>query len=172
MDTSEPFGQYFGDQESNVIGASRDPGRWSCWADVIILVYSVTSMESLYCSKRMLEQVRLTGHQSVIVVGNKVDCNRMKQVTTQEAITLFAHTAASVMETSAADSQESVDLLLASAIKEHLQIQSSNSLNTKSPEEISHLMIPTPTLNRKLTGSRKRKESYWSKITFLPKHSI
>ena len=177
MDTSEPYGEHFADHEtSHVIGASRDPARWSGWADVIIMVYSVTSLDSLLCCKRMLDAVSLSSHQSVLLVGNKNDCHcarlQRRRVTTEEAMAMFGESVASVMETSATESQESVDLILASAIKEHLVLQSSNSLNTKSPEEISHLMIPTPQLNRKQLGSRKRKESYWSKMTFLPKHSI
>ena len=40
MDTSEAFGPWFsntGDQ-SFIVGAARDPTRWSNWADVVIMV--------------------------------------------------------------------------------------------------------------------------------------
>ena len=54
MDTSEPWGRRYTEAEGGPrdrvgdglvveVGAARDPARWSQWADLVLLVYSVTS---------------------------------------------------------------------------------------------------------------------------------
>ena len=98
----------------------------------------------------------------------------------------MGHSVVNILETSAADSQESIDLLLASAIKVipvkfvHIfiiflflkeNLQFSSCIMVKSPEEISQLMIPTPAMKRKDPLARK-KVSCWSRMSFLPKYSI
>ena len=48
MDTSEPFGNWFSSQDEKLstVGARRDHQRWSCWADLIILVNTTRKLRN------------------------------------------------------------------------------------------------------------------------------
>ena len=64
---------------------TKDPGRYLNWADVIILVYSVTSKDSLERVGKLLDNWAEGRHRSppVIVVGNKNDLEIYRSDLTQ-----------------------------------------------------------------------------------------
>ena len=49
LDTSECQGPWHHSdgQVTDSVGARRDPNRWTAWADVVLVVFSVTSRDSL-----------------------------------------------------------------------------------------------------------------------------
>jgi len=145
------------------------------YQDIIFLVFSISNKNSLIEAEKFLETETLKDHGKynqvpVIAVGNKNDLEYARQVTCNEAQTFLGEGVLFVLETSAAESQDSIDLLLASAIKENLQFNS--SIMVKSPEDLSHMVVPTPVMKRKRASMRKRGASYWAKMPFLPKYSI
>ena len=50
-------------------------------------------------------------------------------------------------------------------------LQFSSSIMAKSPEDLSHMMVPTPVMKRKEASMRKKGASYWAKMPFLPNFS-
>jgi len=123
-DTSEPWGNDYREEEvTTVIGALRDPARYLEWADLILLVYSITSEESLAEARSTAERLKDFAkiyNRSVIVVGNKNDLEIYRKVALASAASSFLPWGFRVIETSAADRQDSVDRLILLIIKEHL----------------------------------------------------
>ena len=69
MDTSECAGDWHSQdgRVTSCVGASRDPARWAAWADVVLLVYSVTSRASLAACNSFLQHCTV-GHLGVIIL--------------------------------------------------------------------------------------------------------
>jgi len=194
-----------------VVGAVRDPARFLEWADVVLLVYSITSEESLaearLVADRLADFTKIY-NRSVIVVGNKTDLEIYRKVVLASAASSFLPLGLRVIETSAADRQDSVDRLTFLIIKEHLRRR---PCLLKIPEDLGPLFsadldpctMPcnlleggislqadgkkelfrgrTDSLRARsnnescfpaspsLGGGRRRKDSLWNKMSFLPK---
>ena len=69
MDTSECAGDWHcqDGRVTSCVGASRDPARWAAWADVVLLVYSVTSRASLAACNSFLQHCTV-GHQGAFIL--------------------------------------------------------------------------------------------------------
>jgi len=210
-DTSEACGaDYREEQVKVVVGAVRDPARFLDWADVVLLVYSITSEESLAEAKLAAE--RLTDftkiyNRSVIVVGNKTDLEMYRKVVLASAASSFLPLGLRVIETSAADRQDSVDRLIFLIIKEHLSrrpclLKNSEDLGPLFSSDLDPCTVPCSLLEGGISlqadakkeifrgrtdslrarsntessvlaspagGGRRRKDSLWTKMSFLPK---
>ncbi|KAK3102213.1 hypothetical protein FSP39_009638, partial [Pinctada imbricata] len=80
------------------------------WADGFVLVYSITdkeSFEDLFHLKQYLDDIKKTNVQCVLV-GNKVDLMRERQVSTGEGMKLATEMACAFFETSASDGSEEI----------------------------------------------------------------
>ena len=79
MDTSECQGDWYHHDGSvtSCVGAARDPARWASWANVILLVYSVTSRDSLTACTTFLKHCQASA-TPVIAVGNKNDLQMLR----------------------------------------------------------------------------------------------
>ena len=86
MDTSECQGDWH-HQDGRVtscVGAARDPARWASWANVILLVYSVTSRASLTACNAFLQHCQASA-TPVIAVGNKNDLQMLRYIRSVQA---------------------------------------------------------------------------------------
>ena len=140
MDTSEGQGDIFHDDGtvSSCVGARRDPARWSDWADIVLVVYSVTNRASLTACRAFLqhcqpsEPTEAATQPTVIAVGNKNDLQMLRTVSLSEASGELGSAVADIVETSAAEDQDSVDILLATALKVGFPLNICLYLNRKN----------------------------------------
>ncbi|CCD73521.1 small monomeric GTPase [Caenorhabditis elegans] len=91
-----------------VENATKDEMRWIAWADVYVVVYDVTSQLSFQYAEGILE--RISRHEHVLcprehrtlLVGNKTDLERYRQVSETEGERLASQHKAQFAECSAA----------------------------------------------------------------------
>ncbi|CAJ0574107.1 unnamed protein product, partial [Mesorhabditis spiculigera] len=87
--------------------ANRDDMRWIAWADVYVVVYDVTSQLSLQYAEGLLEKIARHEHllcareHKTILLGNKSDLERYRQVSEAEASRTATKFGASFAETNA-----------------------------------------------------------------------
>ncbi|CAI5439441.1 unnamed protein product [Caenorhabditis angaria] len=91
-----------------VENAARDEMRWIAWADVYVVVYDVTSQLSFQYAEGLLERIARHEHvlcpreHRTILLGNKMDLDRYRQVSEQEGERVAAQHKAYFAECSAA----------------------------------------------------------------------
>ncbi|CAJ0917800.1 unnamed protein product, partial [Mesorhabditis belari] len=87
--------------------AKRDDMRWIAWADVYLIVYDVTSQLSLQYAEGLLEKIAQHEHllcareHKSILLGNKSDLERYRQVSEADASRTATKYGASFFETNA-----------------------------------------------------------------------
>uniref|UniRef100_A0A915IE69 small monomeric GTPase n=1 Tax=Romanomermis culicivorax TaxID=13658 RepID=A0A915IE69_ROMCU len=65
---------------------NRDPKRYLGWADVIIVVYSVTDVQSFEFAENLLKMIARHDHSlcnrphTVCLYGNKIDIDRYRRI--------------------------------------------------------------------------------------------
>ncbi|CAD6184112.1 unnamed protein product [Caenorhabditis auriculariae] len=109
-----------------VENASRDEMRWIAWADVYIVVYDVTSQLSFQYAEGLLE--RIARHEHVLcarehqplLIGNKSDLERYRQVSESEGERLAAQHKAYFAECSAASDLRQFTKILHNTIQNYL----------------------------------------------------
>jgi len=107
----------------------KDPERYLKWADGYLVVYSITQRSSFDTAQRYLDGIsqhlRLTTTYDapLILIGNKVDLERYRQVSKSEGLSLAHHYDAAFFETSAAEEFAAVERVYHEAIREVLREQ-------------------------------------------------
>lgn len=101
-----------------VDGSGRDAMRYLSWADVYIVVYDVTSQLSLQYAESTLQQISAHEHHlcarqhKCLLVGNKADLERYRQVSETDGEKLAKRFGAMFGEVSAVDECERVSTLI------------------------------------------------------------
>lgn len=109
--------------------AGKDPDRYLKWADAFLVVYSITNRPSFELAHSYLEGI--SQHQRLasnfdtptILVGNKVDMERYRQVSKAEGSALATHYDSAFFEATAAEEYESVERIFHEMIREVLREQ-------------------------------------------------
>nr|CAG4635077.1 EOG090X0DZ9 [Alona affinis] len=107
----------------------KDPERYLKWADGYLVIYSITQRSSFDTAQRYLDGIsqhlRLTTTYDapLILIGNKVDLERYRQVTKAEGHSLAHFYNAAFFETSAAEEFGAVERVFHEAIREVLREQ-------------------------------------------------
>ncbi|ETN69605.1 GTP-binding domain protein [Necator americanus] len=98
--------------------ASRDEMRWLAWADVYVVVYDVTSQLSLQYAESILERIAMHEHllcareHKTILLGNKNDLERYRQVSEAEGEAMAAKYKIQFAESTAAGDPRPLSQLL------------------------------------------------------------
>ncbi|VDK47553.1 unnamed protein product, partial [Anisakis simplex] len=101
-----------------VDGSGRDAMRYLSWADVYLVVYDVTSQLSLQYAESTLQQISAHEHHlcarqhKCLLVGNKTDLERYRQVSEADGEKLAKRFGAMFGEVSAVDESERVAALI------------------------------------------------------------
>lgn len=101
-----------------VDGSGRDAMRYLAWADVYIVVYDITSQLSLQYAESALQQISTHEHRlcarehKCLLVGNKTDLERYRQVSEADGEKLAKRFGAMFGEISAVDEWERVASLI------------------------------------------------------------
>uniref|UniRef100_A0A0N5AFU4 small monomeric GTPase n=1 Tax=Syphacia muris TaxID=451379 RepID=A0A0N5AFU4_9BILA len=101
-----------------VDGSGRDAMRYLSWADIYIVVYDVTSQLSLQYAESTLQQISTHEHHlctrqhKCLLVGNKADLERYRQVSESDGEKLAKKFGAMFSEVSAVDECERVATLI------------------------------------------------------------
>ncbi|MFH4975977.1 hypothetical protein AB6A40_002686 [Gnathostoma spinigerum] len=101
-----------------VDGSGRDAMRYLAWADVYVLVYDITSQLSLQHAETTLQKISSHDHHlcthehKCILVGNKVDLERYRQVSESDGEKLAKRYGAMFAEISATDEVDRVSALI------------------------------------------------------------
>nr|CAG4644320.1 EOG090X0DZ9 [Lepidurus arcticus] len=107
----------------------KDPERYLKWADGFLVVFSVTDRSGFQTAQRYLEGIsqhlRLTTTYDapLILVGNKADLERYRQVSTEEGKALANLYEATFFETTAAEEYTPVERVFREAIREIIREQ-------------------------------------------------
>ncbi|KAI8477921.1 Ras-like protein member 12 [Branchiostoma belcheri] len=105
-------------------GNGKNSDRYLRWADAFIVVYSINNRLSFHEARDYLEEVtqQKPTHQQyeppVIVLGNKTDMERYRQVSKAEGNSLASQYGCSFFEASAAGDYEGVQKVFHGAIRE------------------------------------------------------
>ncbi|XP_013409141.1 ras-related and estrogen-regulated growth inhibitor [Lingula anatina] len=81
------------------------------WGDGFIVVYSVTdrsSFDEVSSLKQYFDEVKKARNVSCVIIGNKIDLERQRQVTTEEGERLASELACAFFETSACEGGEDI----------------------------------------------------------------
>ncbi|XP_002732797.1 ras-like protein family member 12 [Saccoglossus kowalevskii] len=107
------------------IGSEDECGadRYLNWADSFIVVYSIDNRHSFDTAKTFLQEVsdyqKLNSPEKpILLLGNKVDISRYRQVSKSEGNVLSQQYACKFYETSAAGNYESVEKVFLDAVRE------------------------------------------------------
>ncbi|KHJ81873.1 GTP-binding domain protein, partial [Oesophagostomum dentatum] len=98
--------------------ATRDEMRWLAWADVYLVVYDVTSQLSLQYAESILERIATHEHllcareHKTILLGNKNDLERYRQVSEAEGEAMAAKYKIQFAESTAAGDPRPLSQLL------------------------------------------------------------
>ncbi|VDN53284.1 unnamed protein product [Dracunculus medinensis] len=130
-----------------VDGSGRDAMRYLSWADIYIVVYDVTSQLSLQYAESIFQQISTHEHHlcarphKSLLVGNKTDLERYRQVNESDGEKLAKRFGALFGEISAIDEYEHVEALIrqpiASLIAERTKYRSPSPRLCSSDSEIA-----------------------------------
>ncbi|GAB6022809.1 Ras-like protein member 12 [Chamberlinius hualienensis] len=108
----------------------KEPERYLSWGDAFLVVYSITNRKSFDMAQNYLEGIhqRLSSSSSssswdtpTILVGNKVDMERYRQVSKAEGSALASHFDSAFFETTAAEDYDCVARVFHEVIREVLR---------------------------------------------------
>ncbi|CAI4221194.1 unnamed protein product [Auanema sp. JU1783] len=103
--------------------ANRDEMRWMAWADVFVVVYDVTSQLSLQYAENILERISKHEHvlcareHKTILLGNKNDLERYRQVPELEGESVAAKYKAQFSEFAATGDSRPLSQIFHSSFK-------------------------------------------------------
>ncbi|PAV83886.1 hypothetical protein WR25_17970 [Diploscapter pachys] len=105
--------------------SSRDDVRWIAWADIYLVVYDITSQLSLQYAEGILERIQRHEHllcareHKLILVGNKNDLERYRQVSEAEGEAVAVKHKSQFAELSAAGDIRPLSQLLHATFQEN-----------------------------------------------------
>lgn len=129
----------------------KTPDRYLKWADGFIVVYSITNRPSFDHANSYMDLVQNSNSRDIplILVGNKVDLERYRQVSKQEGINMATRYEATFLEATAAEEYDEVAAVFQETVRQILRKEANRPL---------YIGESTPTNgNRILNAGRSQK---------------
>ncbi|XP_067145272.1 ras-like protein family member 12 isoform X1 [Centruroides vittatus] len=136
----------------------KTPDRYLKWADGFIIVYSITNRSSFEQANSYMDLVQNSSPREIplILVGNKVDLERYRQVSKQEGINVATKYEATFLESTAAEEYDEVAAVFQETVRQILRREANKSL---------YIGESAPTNGTRLLNTRSQKSPVKSSLS-------